>query len=81
METKELQIGDWVSIPHINKIGKVYRVDQANGKGNGYAAVIDGDFNESLIKAIPLTAEILEKNGFHKRKWSDLVTEYSVWRS
>ena len=64
MEAKDLMIGDWVRIPHINKIGKVYRIDRANGKGNGFAAVIDGDFHESLLEPIPLTDEILKQNGF-----------------
>ena len=64
MEAKDLMIGDWVRIPHINKIGKVYRIDRANGKGNGFAAVIAGDFHESLLEPIPLTDEILKQNGF-----------------
>ena len=68
MEAKDLMIGDWVRIPHINKIGKVYRIDRANGKGNGFAAVIDGDFHESLLESIPLTKEILEYNGFELRE-------------
>ena len=57
-------IGDWVRVPHIKKIGKVYRIDRANGKGNGFAAVIDGDFHESLLEPIPLKRVHLTKNGF-----------------
>ncbi len=64
MEAEELRIGDWVRISHLNKVGRVYRIDRANGKGNGFVAVIDGDFDEDCIEPIPLTAEILEKNGF-----------------
>lgn len=64
MNTEELMIGDWVKISHLNKIGKVYRIDRANGKGNGFAAVIDGDYYEGNLEPIPLTSEILEKNGF-----------------
>lgn len=64
MEANELMIGDWVKISHLNKIGKVYRIDRANGKGNGFAAVIDGDYYEGNLEPIPLTPEILEKNGF-----------------
>ena len=63
-------IGDWVKISHLNKIGKVYRIDRANGKGNGFAAVIDGDYYEGNLEPIPLTTEILEKNGFEKT-WQD----------
>lgn len=40
MKATELQIGDYVRISHRNKIGKVYRIDKANGEGNGYAAVL-----------------------------------------
>ena len=64
MKANELMIGDWVKITHRNKIGKVYRVDIANGNGNGWVAVIDGDYYEGDLEPIPLTAEILEKNGF-----------------
>ena len=66
MKVNLLQIGDWVKISHLNKIGKVYRIDRANGEGNGYAAVIDGDYHEWNLEPIPLTPEILEKNGFVK---------------
>jgi len=64
MKAEELMIGDWVKISHLNKIGKVYRIDRANGEGNGFAAVIDGDYYEGNLEPIPLTTEILEKNGF-----------------
>lgn len=64
LNVKQLMIGDWVSIPHINKIGTVYRIDRANGKGNGWAAVIDGDYHESRLEPIPLTEDILKANGF-----------------
>ena len=70
MKVEELMIGDWVKISHLNKIGKVYRIDRANGKGNGFAAVIDGDYYEGNLEPIPLTTEILEKNGFEKT-WQD----------
>ena len=66
MKAKELMIGDWVRISHRNKIGKVYRVDETNGNGNGWAAVIDGDYHESDLEPIPLTSELLEKNGFER---------------
>ena len=66
MKANELMIGDLIRIPHIKKNGKVYRIDQANGDGNGFAAVINGDFHESLLEPIPLTSEILEANGWEK---------------
>lgn len=49
MNVKELQIGDYVKISHRNKIGKVYRIDEANGKGNGHAAVIDGNIYNNYV--------------------------------
>lgn len=69
MKVNEIQIGDWVKISRRNKIGKVYRIDAANGKGNGYAAVIDGDYHEMDLEPIPLTPEILEKNGWVRTKY------------
>jgi len=64
MKAEELMIGDWVIITLRNKIGKVYRIDEANGKGNGWVAVINGDYHETHLEPILLTPEILEKNGF-----------------
>ena len=71
MNVKELQIGDYVRISHRNKIGKVYRIDEANGKGNGHAAVIDGDYNEKDLEPIPLERIHLIKNGFRVREDTD----------
>ena len=69
MKVEELMIGDWVIITLRNKIGKVYRIDEANGKGNGWVAVINGDYHETHLEPILLTPEILEKNGFVE--WED----------
>ena len=68
MEAKDLMIGDWVKVTHLNRIGKVFRIDQANGDGNGCVALIDGDFHESDLEPISLTPEILEKNGWRYDK-------------
>lgn len=65
MKSNELMIGDWVKVIHLNKIGRVYRVDAANGHGNEYAALLDGDFDCKDLEPIPLTPEILEKNGMN----------------
>ena len=79
LSVKSLQIGDWVKISHRNKIGKIYRIDEANGKGNGHAAVIDGDYHESLLEPIPLTPEILEKNGWrHEFDKTDYMVKYDL---
>ena len=71
MNVKKLQIGDYVRISHRNKIGKVYRIDKANGKGNGHAAVIDGDYHEEDLEPIPLEKIHLAKNGFEAREETD----------
>lgn len=71
LSVKSLQIGDWVKISHRNKIGKIYRIDEANGKGNGHAAVIDGDYSESDLEPIPLEKIHLVKNGFEVRDGTD----------
>lgn len=67
MKANELMIGDWVRVPRLNKNGKVYRIDRANGYGNGFVAVLRGDFHEGDIEPVLLTPEILEKNGFECR--------------
>lgn len=76
MKATELQIGDYVRISNRNKIGKVYRIDRANGEGNGYAAVIDGDYHESVLEPIPLQRIHLAKNGFEVRKETDDTAEF-----
>lgn len=76
MDAKDLMIGDWVKISHRNKIGKVYRIDIANGSGNGWAAVIDGDWHESFLEPIPLTTKILEANGFMLDDCCDYAQKY-----
>ena len=52
-------VGDWVKHSITGQIGKVYRIC-----GNEYIALIDGDTQSELVEPIPLTPEILEKNGF-----------------
>ena len=60
MKANELMIGDWVKHSITGKIGKVYRICD-----NEYIAFIDGDTRSELVEPIPLTPEILEKNGFN----------------
>lgn len=73
MRAEELMIGDWVQVSHVDKIGKIYRIDAANGIGNEYAAVIDGDFDCADLRPISLTPEILEKNGFKKENGGKIM--------
>lgn len=65
MEANELMIGDWVMFP--NSIEKVQEISYVCGKG--YCASFAASatlFPISIdkIKPIPLTPEMLEKNGF-----------------
>ena len=68
MRAQDLMVGDFVRVKHIDKIGKIYRIDAANGAGNEYAALLDGDFDCKDLEPIPLTPEILEKNGWSRPK-------------
>ena len=60
MKANEIQVGDWV---------------QSFGVGIHRWDIVDYSiFDERLVKPIPLTAEILEKNGFYETKlryWID----------
>lgn len=66
MKVNELMIGDWVKHSITGQKGKVYRIC-----GNEYIAFIDGDTQSELVEPIPLTPEILEKNGFKMEFYSD----------
>lgn len=56
MKAKELMIGDWVQYPY--GIRKVTELDSFLDR------VCSEDFSVGEVDAIPLTPEILEKNGF-----------------
>lgn len=65
-------IGDWVQDITPVVIDAISNEDICTYRAeHGYITA-----NPSNLKPIPLTAEILEKNGFHKQKWNDLVTEF-----
>ena len=68
MKANELMINDWVRVKRTQKIVKVKEIKQSciYTEDNGY------EYNE--IEPIPLTKEILEKNG-----WKKLETAY-WWR-
>lgn len=77
MKANELMIGDWVKHSITGQMGKVYRIC-----GNEYIAFIDGDTQSELVEPIPLTPEILEKNGFIRIKAAIItykLTEYLYW--
>jgi len=71
MEAKELQIGDWVNTPKGN-----YQIDNIQDNDVVGTTYNNGEGVESLfdidkVKPIPLTAEILEKNGWNKEVYSN----------
>lgn len=68
MKANELMTGDYFRIAQTGKIIKIVAVDECSGSVDYF----DGDAGGMLtigvekIEAIPLTAEILEKNGWKK---------------
>ena len=62
MKANELMIGDWVRIE-----GKPFQVTQINNKSVP-SEVGTYPYEEEDIYPIPLTPEILEKNGFYRRE-------------
>ena len=79
MKANELMIGDWVfcTYPSINKPVRVTEIKTVGD--NKLKVVIYDDirlvFNETYIDPIPLTAEILEKNGFEACGYEELALE------
>ena len=68
MEAKELMIGDWVI--HRGEPAIVYEIDEyyqrINTEPDGYDSIKCIDISE--IEPIPITPEILEKNGWKVKK-------------
>ena len=66
MKANEIMTGDYLRIAQTGKIIKIVAVDEPSGSVDYF----DGDAGGALtisvekIEPIPLTAEILEKNGF-----------------
>ena len=71
MKAKDLMIGDWVAVHRPGDRYEQVRVKSVIGNGTIEAKTSDGlvAIGESAVEPIPLTAEILEKNGF---KWDEL---------
>ena len=66
MKANELMIGNWVMVRRpSNRLEKV-RVKSVIGNGTIEAKTRDGlvVFGESAVEPIPLTKDVLEKNGF-----------------
>ena len=73
MKATELMIGDWVCLKDDTKCEFPLKVDgvltdDISLEGEGFLGGVDG-----LIRPIPLTPEILEKNGW----WYD---GYDIWQ-
>jgi hypothetical protein len=67
IKIRELSIGDWVEIQGVAK-----RIDYLYGKDNVCDVPIE------LVHPIPLTPEILEKNGFVRGEYSE-IRVYNEW--
>lgn len=81
MKANELMVGDWVMVirPH-NRREKV-RVKSVIGNGTIEAKTKDGlvVFGELAVEPIPLTAEILKKNGFICKFDGDIERVARTW--
>lgn len=60
MKANELMIGDWVMLTDPINNGEKVQVKEIHGDGH---ITVDGAITK-MFEPIPLTAEILEKNGF-----------------
>ena len=79
MKATELMIGDLVCLKDDTKYELPLKVDgtatdDISLEGEGFLGGVDG-----LIRPIPLTPEILEKNGFGFVKSSDKDTVWNGW--
>ena len=79
MKITDIQIGDWLQNTNgnIGKAQAIYRYHNLGDKEFSYEIVMQYNPNGtcytelSLLKPIPLTTEILEKNEFKKAKFND----------
>lgn len=63
MKATDLMIGDWVCYDGDENHECPVRIDAINTEEAG----VEGDYND-IWEPIPLTAEMLDKNGFERRK-------------
>ena len=68
MKAKDLMIGDWVAVHRPGDRHEQVRVKSVIGNGTIEARTSDGlvAIGELAVELIPLTVEILEKNGFEE---------------
>ena len=79
MKATDLMIGDWVCLKDDIKSELPLKVDgvlidDISREGEGFLGGVDG-----LIRPIPLTSEILEKNGFEMFKYDGWVHYYRIF--
>lgn len=79
MKATDLMIGDWVCLKDDTKSELPLKVDgvlidDISLEGDGFLGGVDG-----LIRPIPLTPEILEKNGFGFTRNSDTKSVWNGW--
>ena len=82
MKANKLMIGDWVYSPE----GELCKVRMIEGRFEGFVTTDNYAHDDDTfymyyieeIRPIPLTAEILEKNGFEKCEIPEI--EYIGWR-
>lgn len=80
MKSEELMIGDWVKL----KDGGPFQMEDVSGTNMFRRWTSDGEYmipyGYDEIEPIPLTPEILEKNGFHFAKADRMsITDRYVW--
>ena len=82
MKANELMIGDWVECTYWTpskqlKVAEIRRIMDDETKIGVYSDDLVLIFRQSEVKPIPLTPEILEKNGMHlyNRKTNDFREE------
>lgn len=80
MNIRNLSIGDWVKVDIYPTPRRVMRVNMewSDDGGSVYLMGVARKFGISVIDPIPLTPEILEKNGFVKE--SEVGYEQFEWR-
>ena len=83
MKANELMIGDFLrykqDFPYAHLQGKIVKVCGVDGRVD-VRTINDGKFHESehpnWLEPIPLTPEILEKNGFEKKTFYGIYDDY-----
>lgn len=82
IKISELSIGDWVRVDDFDKV-LIKRVSAIDGTRNQIGIIKNNRggiywYCEDEINPIPLTPEILEKNGFVRGEYSE-IREYNEW--